>query len=753
MNHPLKGFWLIAVLLGALPMNQSRAAYTFAPTANLKSVATGGIALYVVRISSQEANDDTLNLYRINFNNAWHDTLFYDTVGTVPLYRAPDRNGDGLTGDIIVPAQNIPTEFAYFGYKVYAPDTALAFTIDTCWVYGRSRLDQTFIDTAWFFTSVLPAPRVQIAVDSADSILAGTYIDYPLTVSNLSNYPDTIDLAYVNGLQAQGWTVTLLDSTGAGRLPDNNGDGYPDLDALRPFTGQAKFIARIQSPASSVAGTVDTVLVIARNNFVKGTKDTVMLITAVKTVAQLALLSDAADSTLGGQTVQYPLTVINGGSAPDIVDLGTSFSMSAWVRNMIDTTGAVLRDNNNNGQLDIGPVPPHGGRMRFFVRVTPIANAVAGSIDTTNVTAYSTTIPGVTAAVSLKTLIKTAPGVAIAPNGVDSCEAGANIRYPLDVINSGNGPDYINISLTKGHPAWPTTIFAADGTTLLVDNNSDGTVDIGRPAGFGTVTRIWVELRPPANTPNPTYDTTRVVAASVLRPALQSTATLRTKVYVGAMAGIEIGPPFSSDTTDTPGAPVDFQLWARNSGNIDDTLTLAMTGGAWTDTLLDASGGPLGYLNAVPSLGVVAPGDTVRFLLRITPPAFFGAGNPTTFEQRLLVVHSQFDPALSDTAEVDLKVIPPLTVYNYPNPFPTTTTFFFSLPEPGTVSLKVFDQVGAHVGTLIDRKAYTTGAYLLPWNATSVSGKRLGPGVYVWVFTFDGTALKKEIVKKAVLSQ
>jgi hypothetical protein len=746
---------VLVVIVALLPLNRSYGSYYFAPQKDSQAIRSGANARYVFGILNREADDDTMNLLMpMQFNIAWSETLFFDTLGTYPLANAPDINRDGTKGDILVPAQAFPPDYAFFSIRVYAPDTALAYTLDTVWVMGRGKLDQQFLDTAWVLTSILPDPKVQLAVDSTDSILAGDYIDYPLTITNQGNFPDTIDLTYLNGLETQGWTVRLLDSTGTNTIPDNNGDGFPDVDSLTAFSGQAKIIARIQSTATSVAGTVDSVLVICSTNFAKGMKDTVLLVTTIKTVGQLSIGPNAADSTFGGQSITYPLIITNNGSAPDIVDLQTTFSLptAPWSRTLLDTTGAAVQDNNGNGYPDVGPVPPHGGQLRFTVRVTPVSNAIAGTIDTTKVTAMST-IPGVSVSAFLMTTLRTQTQVAVAPDSADSCEAGQSIRYPLEVINGGNGPDYVNIQLRKGHAAWPMTVFAANGTTPLADNNGDGLIDVGRINGFGADTaQIWVELRPPAATPESTFDTSRIVASSAIRPATNDSAAFVTMVYVVfvAQAGIEIGPATQTDTTK-PDTPIDYQLWVRNTGNAEDTVELSTTG-IWTDTLLNSNDGPLAYRNSIPYLAI-ASGDTGWFKVRITPPNNFGAANQITLESRTVVARSSIENTLTDTALVVTKVVPGLTVYNYPNPFPTQTTFYFSLPEPGKVNLKIFDQVGAFIATLIDKKDYETGAYLLPWNSSNWSGKRIAPGVYIWVFDFDGTTLKKQFVKKAVLSQ
>ncbi len=55
---------------------------------------------------------------------------------------------------------------------------------------------------------------------------------------------------------------------------------------------------------------------------------------------------------------------------------------------------------------------------------------------------------------------------------------------------------------------------------------------------------------------------------------------------------------------------------------------------------------------------------------------------------------------------------------NYPNPFNATTTFKFNLYEPCIVTLKIFNQIGQEVVTLIS-KPYMAGTYQTEWDASN----------------------------------
>lgn len=66
---------------------------------------------------------------------------------------------------------------------------------------------------------------------------------------------------------------------------------------------------------------------------------------------------------------------------------------------------------------------------------------------------------------------------------------------------------------------------------------------------------------------------------------------------------------------------------------------------------------------------------------------------------------------------------------NYPNPFNSQTTFTFSIPFDGHVSLKVFDLLGREVATVVD-KNLTANSYSMNWSAEG-----LATGVYMYTMT------------------
>ena len=63
---------------------------------------------------------------------------------------------------------------------------------------------------------------------------------------------------------------------------------------------------------------------------------------------------------------------------------------------------------------------------------------------------------------------------------------------------------------------------------------------------------------------------------------------------------------------------------------------------------------------------------------------------------------------------------------NYPNPFNPNTTIKFTLPEPGFVTLKVYNLLGEEVITLVSEEL-NSGHYKYIWNASGLSS-----GIYFY---------------------
>ena len=83
---------------------------------------------------------------------------------------------------------------------------------------------------------------------------------------------------------------------------------------------------------------------------------------------------------------------------------------------------------------------------------------------------------------------------------------------------------------------------------------------------------------------------------------------------------------------------------------------------------------------------------------------------------------------------------------NYPNPFNPSTTITYSLKEPGTVELKVFNLVGQLVRDLVGGEQFA-GEYSVEWNGFDNNGTRAPSGLYFYAIYVNGF---REIRKMAL---
>lgn len=71
---------------------------------------------------------------------------------------------------------------------------------------------------------------------------------------------------------------------------------------------------------------------------------------------------------------------------------------------------------------------------------------------------------------------------------------------------------------------------------------------------------------------------------------------------------------------------------------------------------------------------------------------------------------------------------------NFPNPFNPSTTIQFQLTEPsaGPVELSVFNLLGGHVRTLVQRSFMPAGMHVAKWDALDDRGQAVASGVYFY---------------------
>ena len=83
---------------------------------------------------------------------------------------------------------------------------------------------------------------------------------------------------------------------------------------------------------------------------------------------------------------------------------------------------------------------------------------------------------------------------------------------------------------------------------------------------------------------------------------------------------------------------------------------------------------------------------------------------------------------------------------NYPNPFNPETKIPYSVPRNGQVTIDIFNSLGQHVKTVMD-KAHRTGHYDVVWDGRDKQGYKVASGVYICRFKAAGhTAIRKMVL-------
>lgn len=82
---------------------------------------------------------------------------------------------------------------------------------------------------------------------------------------------------------------------------------------------------------------------------------------------------------------------------------------------------------------------------------------------------------------------------------------------------------------------------------------------------------------------------------------------------------------------------------------------------------------------------------------------------------------------------------------NHPNPFNPRTNISYSLPEPGHVSLRIYDLRGLLVRTLVDEPR-SAGEHVEVWRGQDQSGAAVSSGVYFARLVSEHGVLTRKMV-------
>jgi len=103
------------------------------------------------------------------------------------------------------------------------------------------------------------------------------------------------------------------------------------------------------------------------------------------------------------------------------------------------------------------------------------------------------------------------------------------------------------------------------------------------------------------------------------------------------------------------------------------------------------------------------------------------------------VILPQMDISLSDIPNN-------FRLYNaYPNPFNPTTMIQYDLPEDSFVSINIYDMIGRHVRTMLNKRI-TAGQRSIIWDGTDSSGQPVSAGTYFFTIKTDQFSSTKKMI-------
>ncbi|TLM99742.1 hypothetical protein FDZ74_17590, partial [bacterium] len=192
--------------------------------------------------------------------------------------------------------------------------------------------------------------------------------------------------------------------------------------------------------------------------------------------------------------------------------------------------------------------------------------------------------------------------------------AGTEVTYNLSVKNTGSIFDTYTLVLTGNN--WTTTL---DTAVSVVP---------------GETVILPVVVAVPNNAGHHESDTVTITATSIGDPGVPPASDSLSLTTVAPDYGVDLTVP-DNTLGGLAGAVVTYNLSVRNTGDLDDTFTLTLTGNNWTTT--------------VQSPVDVPAGQTVVLPVAVTVPTEFTSGANDTVIITAVSVNDPINPPASDT--------------------------------------------------------------------------------------------------------
>jgi PKD repeat protein/uncharacterized membrane protein len=380
----------------------------------------------------------------------------------------------------------------------------------------------------------------------------------------------------------------------------------------------------------------------------------------------------SSDSSDLGTTVSVLAGVeVDPAAAEQNGDPGSGVVYTLWLTNTgncSETFTGTVSGNMWNTTLpgNVGPIPAGGG-MNVNVTVNVPANAQCDDEDSALVRFSSHSVPQISGTSMLTTTANAVAGVTVAPPAISqSGGSGETLTYTLWVTNSGNCSGYSDTyTVTVSGSQWPTA------TPSLV-----GPLEVGA----GVTVPVAVSIPPWTHCNDEDLATVRFTSHA--DPSVMGSSLLTT--IVKRVSGVYLDPPYAA-LKDNPGSTVTYTLFLSNTGNCQDTFSIALTH-LW-ETTAPTTIGPL----------EARSGTDMVVTVEIPPDAQEGDYDVVTITATSQAYSLTFANSVLTTTAVtpDIVLLPPaLTVTLNPDQQTTRTlvignegegTLYWSLIETPTV--------------------------------------------------------------------
>ncbi len=328
-------------------------------------------------------------------------------------------------------------------------------------------------------------------------------------------------------------------------------------------------------------------------------------------------------------------------------------------------------------------------------------------------------------------------------------EADGNILFSQ---STGPGGNVIRINAETGEGL---SLYSQGTSQLKVGVDDDGFIYTGQVSGIS-----------PINVLEPTFF------------GVTQTITLDTPPSFGRGLAVS-GDGLTLFTPDLAGSGAPLRIWSSSDGG----LTYPMTDSVWTNTegeqiintnIQTFDWGPNGYLwVSIDHALATSPDNDKNMLLvlDLDQKRYWTLAMPSvgTDESGAEIGNGPRGVSFSATGDtlytptwaggantrmlrfvagepVSVKDRPQVTpesfglIQNYPNPFNPTTTISFRVPQQGPVTLRIYNNLGQEVATLLDKKVVTAGLHEVAFD-----GANFASGVYYYKLTAGGNVSTKKM--------